>query len=278
MQEPSRHVPMSSEPLPEFEAPPVNEVVFGLLTQPINGFSVAHFGRFWDRVKDEYPNCQEAPPILPLVETFGDRAATVNVDFSDVPIPRVWLLSEAGDNLIQLQRDRFHHNWRRVNPDDVYPRYSGVRERFEDALSAFYSFLSDFEIPIPTPLQYELSYINHISISSDSSLADQIKRVLRDYSWESEGRFLGEADQFSRALAFLMPEGVGRLHTVARLGQHRETGERILSLELVARGLPISTETSEMWTWFNLAHKWIVRGFADLTEEAIQRDVWRRIR
>jgi uncharacterized protein (TIGR04255 family) len=278
MQESLKGTDMNPKPLPEFDPPPVNEVVFGMLTQPVAGLAIPHFGRFWERVKDTYPKCQEAPPILPLVETFGDQAATMNLELSDVPLPRVWLVSESENYLIQLQRDRFHCNWRRVRPDDTYPRYPAVRDRFEAALDSFRMFLTEFDLPVAKPLQFELSYINHIPINAEFPLADEIKRILRDYAWESEGRFLGEADQFSSSLAFLMPESLGRLHTVARLGQHRETRERILSLELVARGLPASFETSEMWSWFDLAHEWIVRGFCDLTEEAIQRDEWRRVR
>ena len=32
-----------------------------------------------------------------------------------------------------------------------------------------------------------------------------------------------------------------------------------------------------MWNWFDLAHEWIVRGFADLTTEKIQQNIWRRL-
>jgi uncharacterized protein (TIGR04255 family) len=248
---------MTTESLPEFEKPPVNEVVFGMLTQPIRGFSLAHFGRFWERVSDSYPRCEEAPPLLPLIETFGDRPATINVEIAEVPIPRVWLISTAGNEVIQLQRDRFHSNWRRVKPEDVYPRYSVVRETFVRTLSSFHDFLRQFGMDLPMPVQYELSYINHISISNKAALGEELRRILRDFSWESDARFLTEADQFTSSLAFLMPGGHGRLHVVTRLGQHRETSERVLSLELVARGLPAALDLDEMWRWFDLAHEWI---------------------
>jgi uncharacterized protein (TIGR04255 family) len=264
--------------LPEFETPPVNEVVFGLLTRPVAGFAIPHIGRFWEQVKHDYPSSEEAPPLLPLIETFGDTPATMNVELTDVPLPRVWLVSESGNYLIQLQRDRFHYNWRRVNPQDTYPRYPAVRERFENALTRFMSFLDSSQIEPPTPLQYELTYINHIPISSEDTLGNELRRILRDFTWESVDRFLSEADQFNSSFSFRMPNDVGRLHTVCRLGQHRKTGERVLSLELVARGMPSSKKLPDMWSWFDVAHEWIVRGFTDLTEERIQQEEWRRTR
>jgi uncharacterized protein (TIGR04255 family) len=107
MQESLKGTDMNPEPLPEFDVPPVDEVVFGMLTQPVAGLAIPHFGRFWESVKDTYPKCQEAPPILPLVETFGDQAATMNLELSDVPLPRVWLVSESENYLIQLSATGF---------------------------------------------------------------------------------------------------------------------------------------------------------------------------
>jgi hypothetical protein len=31
-----------------------------------------------------------------------------------------------------------------------------------------------------------------------------------------------------------------------------------------------------MWTWFDLAREWIVRGFTDLTGEEVQKQIWRK--
>ena len=266
----------ASEPLPEFERPPVNEVAFGMLTEPVEGLLVPHFGRYWASVAAEFPRCEEAPPVLPLVELFGETASTVNLELGDgLPLPRVWLLSETGNNLIQLQRDRLLFNWRRMHPGDEYPRYPSVRAGFGRALDSFQAFLASCALKPARPLQYELTYINHIELE-EGPLAEQVHAVLRDYHWDTERRLLSEADQFNSALGFLMPGNIGRLHAVARNAMHRETRRPVLLLELTARGMPETPSESAMWEWFDMTHEWIVRGFADLTEPEIQRAVWGR--
>ena len=44
-----------------------------------------------------------------------------------------------------------------------------------------------------------------------------------------------------------------------------------------ARGQTVDKGKKQMWNWFDLAHEWIVRGFADLTTEKIQQNIWRRL-
>src|SRR6266487_1523712 len=188
------------EPLPEYEAPPVNEVAFGILTEPTAGLTVAHFGRFWERMANRFPRAEEAPPLLPLVETLESAGGTVNLELGDVlPLPRLWLISQDGRTLIQLQRDRFLFNWRKVDDTDSYPRFEAIEEGFRRALQDFTAFLKDSHLPGIQPVQYELTYINNIGLPGANSVVHQVKQILRDYVWEGSHRFLGEADQFNSA-------------------------------------------------------------------------------
>jgi hypothetical protein len=50
----------------------------------------------------------------------------------------------------------------------------------------------------------------------------------------------------------------------------------MLLLELTVRGIGQFKSHEQMWEWFDLAHKWIVYGFADLTSKEVQKEIWKR--
>ena len=70
-------------------------------------------------------NIQTAKRLLPLavqIEGSGGSPAQPEVELlENPPLPRVWFLEPNGNKLIQVQRERFHHNWRKINPGDEYP-------------------------------------------------------------------------------------------------------------------------------------------------------------
>ena len=43
---------------PEFDDPPVIEQAITLMFEPIEGFNIGDIGRFWDRVRPDFPVCQ----------------------------------------------------------------------------------------------------------------------------------------------------------------------------------------------------------------------------
>jgi hypothetical protein len=95
-----------------------------------------HLGLLWDRYKPTYSECQELAPLAVQVE--GASGAQPGVELLEVPpLPRVWFMEPNGNRLIQVQRDRFHHNWRKINPEDEYPRHKKVLELFHDRLETF---------------------------------------------------------------------------------------------------------------------------------------------
>lgn len=50
----------------------------------------------------------------------------------------------------------------------------------------------------------------------------------------------------------------------------------IILFELTARGMPKDTSLDAMWEWFDLAHVWIVKGFADLTSTDVRKNIWKQ--
>lgn len=123
--------------LPEYEKPPVVEVVCGILFEPIDTLLVPYFGLLWEKFKAEYSNCQEVAPLIPTIEYF-DEQTVGEFKISDVPpLPRIWFIHVNGNGIIQVQRDRFLYNWRRMRPEDEYPRYHSVIHMFQNHLLSF---------------------------------------------------------------------------------------------------------------------------------------------
>lgn len=262
---------MSTAPhLPTYDAPPLVEVVFGRQFEPLP-LTAAHTGLLWETLgRAAYPTVHEQPPLPSMVEHLDDQAASV-LDVGEVfTWPRLWFTSRDQDSLIQLQRDRFLINWRAgAQP---YPRYAALFPRFEAVWSTFREFVRAELDLSPSLRQYELTYVNHIPWApSWQDLATALRATFPDFAWRVDGRFLASPEGGEIRLAFRLPDEAGRLHVRVRDGRRMADGARLFILELTARGfLPDAV------AWFDAAHAWIVRGFADLTSREMQENTWQR--
>lgn len=227
-------------------------------------------------IADEFVSTRDMPPLQPAIETF-DKSPQVQLQLSNVPpVPRVWFESEDGRRLVQVQRDRFHYNQRRLSLDNGYVELVAAWRSFTDTYSTFLKFLESAELGELEPIQCELSYVNVIPAGEGWDTLDELGRVLPDFSWRSEREFLPTPEVVTARLAFPLPDQQGRLHVDVRSGLHTQTGEPVLQLQLTVRGLPSGTTPEAMEGWFNLAREWIVKGFVDLTDEGFRRDIWKQ--
>ncbi len=263
---------------PSYENPPVIEVVCGVLFKSIESLLAPHLGVIWEKYKSEYPNCQEVPPLTPVIERF-EGPAEAQFTFSDKPpLPRIWFIHSDGRGIIQIQRDSFLHNWKKVQPEDEYPRYHQVIEMFKDRLENFQSFLKENELGPIEPLQYEMTYVNHIPQNELWMAMKEIGNVFPDHTnRKGNHTFLPEPEGINWNTTFILPNQVGRLHIKIRNGISQETKIPLLMMESTVRGIGKDKSPEGMWGWFDLAREWIVRGFADLTSEEIQKKIWRKI-
>ncbi len=266
-------------PLPDYESPPVIEVVCGIQFEPLPKFQAASLGLFWQRVRDEYTCAQEVPPLPAVVERFGVDAMPTSpqAELSAVPpLPRMFFVHREPSWLIQLQRERFLHNWRKDKESEVYPRYPAVFEKFWKAWVRFVQFCRDEDLGNPGINQLEITYINHIpSGAAWESLAD-VAKVFPDLSWRNAARFLPSPESVGLRLAFALPESQGRLHVSLKHAIRVADDQPVLLCELTARGMPRGSDEAAIRDWFDLGREWIVRGFADLVGEAVQRECWGR--
>lgn len=255
--------------LPAYDAPPLVEVVFGRQFDPLP-LTVAHTGLLWERLdRKAYPDVQEQAPLPPVVEIYDGHAGP-EIDIGEVlGFPRLWFTSREHDSLIQLQRDRLLVNWRAgMKP---YPRYTTLFPKFQAVWATFETFVRAELDRAPSLRQLELTYVNHIPWASWPDLGAALRATFPDLAWRADSRFLVAPEGGEHRLTFRLPDKSGRLHVRFRDGRRTADGARIFILELTARGfLPDAP------AWFEMAHDWIVRGFADLTSSEMQEKTWQR--
>ena len=254
--------------LPSYKNPPVNEVVCGLRFNTPDKLRIPHIGFLWDKFRDDYPIIQHVPPIASAKgEILVDQAI-------GIPLPRVWFINKSDDQLVQFQMDRFYFNWRRRQSD--YPRYDHVIKNFESVLNAIINFFAEFELGELKPIEYELSYINHIPNGQGWNTIDDLPRIFSDFVWkQKKKRFLPNPEKVAWQAEFPLPEKKGHLIVNLKLATRTEDKVALLILELKTRGIGDSANKEDIREWFDLSHDSIVRGFTDLTTPEIQQ-IWER--
>ena len=75
---------------------------------------------------------------------------------------RVHFINREKTQLLQVQRDRFLHNWRKVGDGDSYPRFERMIETFESGLRKFIAMIDREGLGPIVPNQCEVSYFNQI--------------------------------------------------------------------------------------------------------------------
>lgn len=276
---------LGSSCLPEYDHPPVIEVVIGVQFAELEGFLPIHPGLFWLSIREEYPNVESAPMLPQVIEKFGDSSEGGNpFDTASIGIfpwsamPRSFFIDESGRWLVQLQSTRLLQNWRKSGSDDIYPRFPAVHQRFEQSWIRLQEFCRREKISQPLVDQLEVTYINHIPKGEGWEAPGEVGLVFPDLNWRSKHDFLNDPEATAWKADFLLPNKCGRLHVAVRQATRKTDGVPVLLSELTARGRPSELSEASMRDWVELAREWIVRGFADLASEQIQQTVWRRTR
>lgn len=262
----------SKNKLPSYKKPPVVEVACGIKFKKIEKLKVPHFGLFWDKLRKDFPACQHAPTL-----GFPDPSETESV--LELPLPRIWFINEEKNGLIQLQHNMFLYNWRKMQPGESYPRYDTVIETFKSNLEIFTEFIEDEKLGSLEPVDCELTYINDIIKGEGWETVADIHKVVPELEWRSsDSRFLPEPRSLGWKTIFALPEDKGRFIVKLDQVERRIDSQPMFRLEISAKGLGVDKSLDAVWAWFVIAHEWIVRGFADITSEEIQKSIWRRIK
>ena len=265
------------EDLPDFQDPPLVETVLSLQFQPIQGFGLVHVGLLWDKFRHTFPLVEERPPLNAVRESFEvpvSRHAEVAIE-GKPSLPRACFLNESKTELVQIQADRFIHNWRKAGKVSThYPRYERIRTNFRHEVWEFQEFLTDEKLGKLAIDQCEITYVNHIEPSEAWERHGQIEGVLRTWT-EQRRSFLPESEEASIQQRFVIRDDssspLGRLHVSLTPAWREEDQSPILVLTLTARGSPLDDGINGAFEFFDLGREWIVKAFLDLTTTEMHR-------
>lgn len=262
--------------LPEFENPPLNEVVLGVQFNPPRGYQQIRAGEVWGLFREDYPVVQEQPALPPSFETFGLRSSPAPLMLrSGAAHDRFWFLTTRGDELIQFQQDRLLHNWRKVGDGtNEYPRFEGMVKRFEDELAELERYVHSLSPQALHITQCEITYINHISAQSEEALL--VGDWLRPLNLQPPLH----ADDFSLSLRQTIQDADGRPQgrlVVEAMTAVKEDGAALLVLNITVRGAPRDTTNKSALHFIAKGRDLIVTRFAQLTTDVAHKR-WGRIK
>ena len=189
------------------------------------------------------------------------------------------MLSEPGTEVLQIQEDRFGYSWRKLSPDHEYPRYVKIRENVERELAEFQNFLSLEGLGALLPVQCEVTYVNVILSEGVWGSHSDLGKIIPSAAPRLTEGFLSPPEQTRYASQYLVPgDGdvpQGRLYVNAEPGYLLDGEVPMYLMKLTVRGAPQGVGTDGIMKTMDLAHEWIVRGFATLTSSEMHR-AWGR--
>ena len=261
----------------DFARPPVDEVVLSVLFQSLDKLLAPHLGAIWREFeKDGFTHIMEHPPVMPTVETFPipGRGSQFHINVPD--IPRIWFIHEDDSQILQVQRDRFTFNWRKTKPDQEYPGFSVICDKFEDFYNRFCQIMKGMEIGEVIPLQYELTYIDQLRQGDGWNTLDELGKIYNMFiDFQESDSFWSNAESLSLRTSFTLADLHGRMHLTIRNRVKIPEEIQTLQTDFTVRGFPENVDCSTI-TWFKLAREEIRKKFTSLFTETIQIQVWER--
>lgn len=277
---------MSKPKLASFSNPPLAEVAFSVQFDPLEKLNIVEIGKLWQIYQNRFPNVQQHLPIKQEIERLGISENIPKLPemrtLSSLPPPRAWFLDKNGNELIQIQQDRFVRNWRKIKVDDKYPRYEDcIRGAFEKDLKNFCSFLSVNKIGDFLPNQCEVTYVNKIISGEDEgwSQHSEIGRIFKcwndDYCEASGLEFENINLNARHLLKDQNGEFIGRLHVNIEPLFNKSSDTPIYSMTLIARGRPSGNGIPEIMKFLDFGRENIVRIFENITSKEMHTH-WKR--
>ena len=264
--------------LVEYKNPPLIETVCSVQFEPLAGSSF-ELGQFWQEVKDEFPVVKEQPALMNIIEPefLTPQFQSLSIQFDQSP--RLFMTTADQVFALQVQRDRFILNWRRINDESTYPRFAKIYPKFEGLFEKFSKFVKLQGLGQVVQNQFELTYINIVDQKNglEKTTSD---RLFVDHMRDAKiaERFLPSPESLNWQSSFPLDDKLGRLHinaTSAFLTQDLSRGQ-VMRVDLTARGIGKDRSDASRNDWFDIAHKWIVLGFADIIRLDIQKECWGR--
>lgn len=236
----------------KFAKAPLSEVVCGVEFNAPD-FSSIHFGLYWETIRERFP-------ALPL-----DKPPIGAIEIMALPsLRRVWFESASRNQLIQLQANRFHYNWKRLVEEDEYPHFDVLYPNFEKEWAVFQEWWIGLDKFPVQPKHYELTYLNQIDVGHGWQSPDDTSEIFSFFNVSFSDELPHLLSHDCRML-FSLPNEQGiltvRLNQVNRL----EDNSNVLMLELTARSADCEIPLSR---WFSDVHMFLVKIFVELLSDS----------
>jgi uncharacterized protein (TIGR04255 family) len=256
---------------------------------------LAVLASFGGVVRPELPRWEQHPKAAPMREVFDAPQPQHGFQIMVEPpqeLPRTWFISEDNSRLVQLQGDRISFNWRRQTESARYPRYRVLRKDFRRYFETLRQCIEVAGKGMPVINACEVTYVNPIEVPAKGRGGGhpELAHVINRIRPRPRGAFLPHAEdaQFQTRWRISGDEiGVtgrpaGRLYLAAQPGLTPPPGQPgvkpaastpIYMVTLTGRLLPAAGDEREAWKALDVAHKWVVLGFKDVTSEKMH-DQW----
>jgi len=260
-----------------FDHPPIHELALSVQFGALPGLTTAHLGAIWqEHFKARFPQLQEHEPLQGVVERYLSGPAHHEMKFQlGREAGRVWFLSSGGQQLLQVQTDRFVCNWRR-SAEQPYLGFAQVLDVFTRELRVFVAALPGGEGPVFT--QCELTYVSHAVAGEGFSGHSELDRVVRGWTWPALPQGITPERMALRG-SYVCGDGEGepwaRVHQVVNPVSRVKDKTPLLAIEITARGAPLAAGLEGVVAFLEKAHCTITNVFLASTTEHIH-GVWGR--
>lgn len=235
---------VDSGPIHSFENPPLIESVLGFQFKRLPKLANPWLSIFWESIRAQWPNVEEAPPIESQYEKFGDQRSwatlgSINLRLIQEPATRLRITNSDRSRMIQVQNGRFHYNWLKVGTQS-YPRYSGVRSEFDGLLLKFKEFLSKNSVGSVEPDQWEVTYIDHFPKGTVWNSPRDWSKLFPAVPIAADIGDELSLDSLLARISYEIKPQLGRLHLQINHGLSQAAKDssknEILRMDLTARG------------------------------------------
>ena len=234
-----------------------------------SGYSDIYAREVWALFESNFTPDQEQPLLEPMFEVFGPQGqAGFHIGFRPPMGNRYWFSRPDKSELIQFQRDRFIHNWRKVSAiNNEYPRFESIIEKFSNDIKKLNTYFNDKKWGQLAPNQCELIYVNQMP------LTDEQGGLLNKsfYFNKLDMSLIGDVDGFNinllQTIAGEDGRPIGRLYIEANTITDG-AGNPLLNLNMTVRGAPTDTTQDAAIKFLNDARIKIVNTFTEFTSES----------
>lgn len=259
--------------LPDFNNPPLDEVVIGVQFAPLRGYSSVYAADVWGLFKDQFPVVQEQAPLEPAFEMFGgsNPSPGISFRFGHGPVHgRLWFISSDDSHLIQFQEDRFLLNWRRRPAGNDYPRFESIFNAYAAYLSQLDAYVAKkFDAPLDLN-QAELTYYNLIPVDDYSDIGRWLDFInVEKFSPENV------STAFTEVVSAADGRPVARLIHELQSAVSVDGKQKAFKLSITFRGKPLGGGAQDYLDFLFEGRKRVVSRFSEMTT-SISSEKWGR--